>query len=93
MAYTADTAIFKTQIQLATQLAHANNKKVWAGIGAYRIPVESTIEKTKAARALTADGIILFSYDSTTRPSPTNPEADYLNQVRRRAFENSGHPK
>ena len=86
MAYTTDTAIFKTQIQIATQIAHTNNKKTWAGIGAYRIPVESTIEKITAARALKADGIILFSYDSTTRPSEFNPTANYLERVRRNAF-------
>jgi hypothetical protein len=90
MAYTTDTEVFKTQIQFATTTAHANNKKVWAGIGAYRIPVESTIEKINAARALNADSIILFSYDFTVRPSPLNPTADYLDRVRRSAFEGSG---
>ena len=87
MAYTTDTNIFKTQIAIATTTAHTNNKKVWSGIGAYRMPVESTLEKINAARTLNADGIILFSYDFTTRPSDLNPTADYLNQIHRHAFD------
>jgi hypothetical protein len=60
--------------------------RVWAGIGAYRIPVESTVEKVGVARQLGADGIILFSYDFTIRTGPLNPAGDYLDQVRRGAF-------
>jgi hypothetical protein len=51
--------------------------------------VESTLEKINAARALSSDGIILFSYDSTTRPSDLNPAGDYLERIRRSAFEGS----
>ena len=89
MAYTTDTEVFKKQIAIATTTAHTNNKKIWSGIGAYRMPVEGTIEKINAARALNADGIILFSYDFTTRPSDLNPTSDYLNQIRRTAFDRS----
>ena len=60
---------------------------MWAGIGAYRIPVESTVEKINAARALGADGIILFSYDFTATPGTLNPAGDYLQRVRRGAFD------
>lgn len=87
MAYSTDTAIFKKQIEVATTSAHASHRRVWAGIGAYRIPAESTIEKIDAARRLGANGIILFSYDFTLRPSDLNPAADYLKRVRRGAFE------
>jgi hypothetical protein len=31
------------------------------GIGAYRIPSESTVEKINVARGLNAEGFILFS--------------------------------
>src|SRR6266550_3856882 len=85
-----DTEVFKKQIEVATTTAHASHKKVWAGIGAYRIPVESTVEKITAARSLGADGIILFSYDFTITPSPLNPAADYRDQVRRSAFDGRG---
>lgn len=87
MAYSTDTAVFQKQIEVAATSAHASHRRVWAGIGAYRIPAESTIEKIDAARRLGADGIILFSYDFTLRPSDLNPAADYLQRVRRGAFE------
>jgi uncharacterized lipoprotein YddW (UPF0748 family) len=87
MAYSTDTDVFKKQIEIATTSAHSAGRKVWAGIGAYRIPVESTVEKINVARGLGADGIILFSYDFTTRPGDLNPGGNYLERVRRAAFE------
>jgi hypothetical protein len=87
MAYSTDTAVFQKQIEVATRTAHAAGKRVWAGIGAYRIPAESTVEKINVARQLKADGIILFSYDFTVRVSDLNPTGDYLSRVRRGAFE------
>ena len=86
MAYSTDTAVFRKQIEVAAATAHGAGRRVWAGIGAYRIPVESTVEKIVAARQLNADGIILFSYDFTIKPGPLNPAGDYLEQVRRAAF-------
>jgi uncharacterized lipoprotein YddW (UPF0748 family) len=87
MAYSTDTAIFQKQIEIATTSAHAAGRRVWAGIGAYRIPSESTVEKINAARRLGSDGIILFSYDFTVRPSELNPGGDYLGRVSRSAFD------
>jgi uncharacterized lipoprotein YddW (UPF0748 family) len=86
MAYSTDTAVFQKQIEVATKSAHSSGRRVWAGIGAYRIPAESTVEKISVARRLGAEGIILFSYDFTARPSQLNPGADYLDRVRRGAF-------
>lgn len=87
MAYSTDTAVFKQQIEIATTSAHAAGRRVWAGIGAYRIPSESTVEKINAARMLGSDGVILFSYDFTTRRSELNPDGAYLQRVSRAAFE------
>src|SRR6266567_3132567 len=87
MAYSTDTAVFRKQIEVASTSAHGAGRRVWAGIGAYRIPVESTVEKINAARALGADGIILFSYDFTATPGTLNPAGDYLQRVRRGAFD------
>ena len=87
MAYSTDTAVFKKQIEIATTSAHSAGRNVWAGIGAYRIPVESTVEKINVARGLGADGIVLFSYDFTIRPGDLNPGGNYLERVRRAAFE------
>ena len=75
---------------LAFEGMHAYaDRRVWAGIGAYRIPVESTVEKIDVARKLGADGIILFSYDFTATPGSLNPAGDYLERVRRAAFDSS----
>ncbi len=86
MAYSTDTAIFQKQIEVAASSAHAAGRRVWAGIGAYRIPVESTLDKISVARGLGSDGIILFSYDFTVRPSELNPGGNYLERVRQGAF-------
>ena len=93
MAYTPDTVIFRKQIEVATSTAHAAGRRVWAGIGAYRIPAESTVEKINTARTIGADGIILFSYDFTTTPSTLNPQGDYLERVRHAAFTSPPAPK
>ncbi len=88
MAYSADTAVFQKQIELAAATAHAAGRQVWAGIGAYRVPAESAVEKINAARSLGADGVILFSYDFTVTPHKTlNPAGDYLERVRQAAFD------
>jgi uncharacterized lipoprotein YddW (UPF0748 family) len=87
MAYSTDTEVFRKQIEVATATAHMAGRSVWAGIGAYRIPVDSTVEKINVARILGADGIILFSYDFTIRPSELNPGGAYLEQIRRAAFD------
>jgi uncharacterized lipoprotein YddW (UPF0748 family) len=87
MAYTTDTEVFRKQIEVARAAASASNRRVWAGVGAYRIPAESAAEKIDAARSLGADGFILFSYDFTAAPSqPNNPSGDYLERVRRLAL-------
>ena len=93
MAYSPDTEVFRKQIEVATMTAHEAGRRIWAGIGAYRIPAESTVEKINVARALGADGIILFSYDFTTSVSALNPQGDYLDRVRRAAFELQNAPK
>lgn len=86
MAYSTDTATFQKQIEVATKTAREAKRRVWAGIGAYRIPSESAVEKISVARALNAEGFILFSYDFTARPSELNPDGAYLERIRRSAF-------
>lgn len=86
MAYSQDTAVFKKQIEIAVATAHGAKREVWAGIGAYRIPAESAVEKINVARGLMTEGFILFSYDFTARPSELNPDGAYLERIRRSAF-------
>jgi hypothetical protein len=51
------------------------------------MPVESKVENIKMARSLTADGIILFSYDFTLRVGELNPDGGYLQKVKQAAFD------
>lgn len=82
MAYTQEPGRFAEQIADA-RLA-AGTRALWAGIGAYRLSPEQTIENIHTARRLGADGIILFSYDSLINPRQTAP--DYLPTVGRAVF-------
>lgn len=86
MAYSTDTVVFQKQIEVAATTAHGAKRQVWAGIGAYRIPSDSAIEKINVARSLKTEGFILFSYDFTARPSELNPDGAYLERIRRAAF-------
>jgi uncharacterized lipoprotein YddW (UPF0748 family) len=82
MAYTTEAATFAEQIAAAR--AAAGSRAVWAGIGAYRLPPQETVDNIQTARRLGADGVILFSYDSMVNPRQTSP--DYLSVVGRAAF-------
>lgn len=79
MAYTEETPTFTRQIEVA--VGARGNNQVWAGIGSWKIPVVSTLEKINAARQKGAQGFILFSYDAAVKESEVNPEANYLNRV------------
>jgi uncharacterized lipoprotein YddW (UPF0748 family) len=63
MAYTADTRIFRAQIEQARErLGPA--ALVWAGVGAYRLDLGGVIEKVQAAREVGASGVVVFSHES-----------------------------
>lgn len=48
---------------LAGEIAAAlGTTPFWAGIGAYRLPLDSTIERVRLARRAGAAGVLLFSY-------------------------------
>jgi uncharacterized lipoprotein YddW (UPF0748 family) len=87
MAYSPDTETFRKQIGVA--IGNASGREVWAGIGAYRIPPESTIEKIKVARELGTRGFVLFSYDSLIKASDLSPDADYFEQIKQTVNANS----
>jgi uncharacterized lipoprotein YddW (UPF0748 family) len=88
MAYTPDTETFRKQLLGAMSLA--SGKRVWGGIGAHKQTAESAVEKIRVARALGAQGFILFSYDSSIKVSDINPLGDYLEKVRDSLKEASG---
>ncbi|MDP9176051.1 MAG: family 10 glycosylhydrolase [Gemmatimonadota bacterium] len=87
MAYSPNTQIFRDQITVG--VAAGGRDRIWAGIGAYRQPVDSAIEKIRAAREVGARGVVLFSYNSAVRKSELNPEADYLQRVMKAVFQDA----
>jgi uncharacterized lipoprotein YddW (UPF0748 family) len=60
MAYSPDTGTFKDQVALAR--GYSFGAQVWAGIGSWQIPADSTIEKIEMSRKIRCEGFILFSY-------------------------------
>jgi uncharacterized lipoprotein YddW (UPF0748 family) len=82
MAYTADPAVFRSQIARVKQIA--GSRPVWAGIGAYHLSASETIENIRAARRLGAQGVILFSYDNLV--AGANDDTEYLPKVGRESF-------
>lgn len=84
MAYSTNTQVFSDQIKVAVDAG--GHDRIWAGIGAYRQIADSTVQKIRAAREIGARGIVLFSYQSSVRKSDLNPNADYLELIRKAAF-------
>jgi len=60
MAYTPDAGTFKNQVAVARGFSFGG--QVWAGIGAWRTSIDSTLEKITIARRIQADGFLLFCY-------------------------------
>jgi hypothetical protein len=67
MVYTTDAAMFANQVAQAREIAGGH--PVWAGIGAYRLSPDQTLDNIQTARRSGVGGIILFSYDSLIDPS------------------------
>jgi uncharacterized lipoprotein YddW (UPF0748 family) len=63
MAYTPDTRLFREQVLSAESLVKPG-QSVWAGIGAYRLTIDDTIEKILTARRSGAAGVVVFSHES-----------------------------
>jgi uncharacterized lipoprotein YddW (UPF0748 family) len=79
MAYTPEAKRFAEQITAARDIV--GGKGIWAGIGAYRLTAEQTVENIHTARRLGTAGIVIFSYDSLIDPRQTN--AGYLAAIGR----------
>lgn len=77
MAYTTNSGLFRRQVAAARERA-GDRGRVWAGIGAWRLPVAGSIEKIQVARQAGAEGVLLFSHESL---SPAD-----LERLRREAF-------
>jgi len=84
MAYSTNTQVFQDQIRVAVEAG--GRDRVWAGIGAYRQIADSSVAKIRAAREVGARGIVLFSYNFTTRTGEMNADGDYLQHVMKAAW-------
>lgn len=84
MAYGADTGKVAQQIQDAERAAAAAGRYCYAGIGAWRISVQSAVAKIIAARYLGAQGVVLFSYGGVTSDGSSDV---YLNKLAAVAFQ------
>jgi hypothetical protein len=63
MTYTADSTIFRQQVETAAERA-GGGLPVWAGIGAYRLDLAGVVEKVAVARQSGAKGVVVFSHES-----------------------------
>jgi uncharacterized lipoprotein YddW (UPF0748 family) len=71
MLYTVDAQEFSDL--LARAKSAARDTPIWAGIGAFQLPVATTADRLRLARRAGAGGFVVFSYDnligSSGRPS------------------------
>lgn len=88
MLYAPDGAMFATQLASAIQLIGGD--RIWAGIGAFRLPAASVVDRIREARRLGAAGIALFSYE--TLLGATEDPASYLSEVAEGAFNDGLSP-
>jgi uncharacterized lipoprotein YddW (UPF0748 family) len=81
MAYTDDHALFAAQIAEAQAVAAGD--AVWAGVGAYRLSRQATVEHIAAAKRMKTAGVVLFSYDALVAPPN---DLGTLSELARAAF-------
>jgi uncharacterized lipoprotein YddW (UPF0748 family) len=63
MAYSADVDVFRRQMA-AIMAGGRSPRRVWAGIGAYRLSLPGMIGHVREARAAGVGGVVLFSHES-----------------------------
>jgi hypothetical protein len=64
MTYTPDSRIFRQQLDQVLTHVVGSRPAVWAGIGAYRLPLAGILEKVRIAREAGVSGVLLFSHES-----------------------------
>lgn len=78
MAYTPDPRLFREQIVQARRYTGAEHG-LWAGVGAYRLTIDTIMQDIRSARDAGASGVVLFSHESL--------DAAALERLRKDAFE------
>jgi uncharacterized lipoprotein YddW (UPF0748 family) len=87
MAYAADAPTFARQLQSVTTAARG--RPVWAGIGAWRLPVTGTAAHIREVRRRDTDGFLLFSYDGLLDAAPGTT---YFSRLRSTVIDNGAVP-
>lgn len=85
MAYTTDTEEFHRWVDAALAAAGSPDR-VWAGVGAYRNPVDRTVEQIDEARAIGVSGIVVFSYNKPSETPAPDGSAASLHRIGLEAF-------
>lgn len=78
MAYSTSEVEFARQVAAAR--AGAGDRPVWAGIGAWRLPVSRAADHIRTAREQSVEGVLLFSYDSLL--TAASPRGAYFMRLR-----------
>jgi len=78
MLYTVDGQEFSDLLVRAK--AAARETPIWAGIGAFQLPVATTADRLRAARRAGSAGFVVFSYDNLL--GPAGRPSTYLTALR-----------
>ena len=81
----ADDEQFGGWIDAARTTAGAPGR-VWAGVGAYRNPVERTVRQIDLARAIGVGGIAVFAYHRASATAPPAGSTPSLERIGDAAF-------
>ena len=85
MAYTADTELFHNWIASARVTA-GKRERLWAGIGAYLNPVDTTLRQIDFARRERVGGVVVFAYGAAASTPPEPGALASLERIGRQAF-------
>lgn len=88
MAYTADDAIFRSQLERA--IGEGGAERVWMGVGIYQNPVDGAGSKIRMTRNSGAAGFSVFSYDWAFQPTPDGGGGTYLEGIRPLLMDSGG---
>lgn len=80
MAYTPDLRRFRDLVADA-RAATPNERRVWAGIGAYMNETDGTVRMIDVARSASFGGVVLFSYDWTVGEGRGDGPVSYLQRI------------
>ncbi len=85
MAYTTDREQFDAWVEEA-RVSAGSRERVWAGVGAYKNPVDATLRQIDSARERGVGGVVVFAYDSASSTPAQSGTPTPLQQIGSAAF-------